>query len=81
MRTQLASFGHARSATVKTWGASEQGNFAYEWGQAEAKFDGGKTLVDLDIRGLITEEFHSAGTRKTERASLGHQRHVLCPLF
>ena len=46
LRTQLASLGRARSATVKTWGSSEQGNFVYEWGQAEATFDGGKRLLD-----------------------------------
>lgn len=46
MKTQLASLGQARSAKVKTWGASQQGNFAYEWGQAEATFKSGKHLVE-----------------------------------
>jgi ketosteroid isomerase-like protein len=46
MRTQLTALGRARSASVKTWGSSQQGNFVYEWGQAEATFDGGKKLVD-----------------------------------
>jgi len=46
MRTQLANFGRARSAMVKTWGSSQQGNFAYEWGQAEATFMSGKHLVE-----------------------------------
>jgi ketosteroid isomerase-like protein len=45
MTTQLASLGRARSASVKTWGSTEQGSFIYEWGQAEATFDG-KKLVE-----------------------------------
>lgn len=46
MKTELASRGKARSATVQTWGRSQQGNFIYEWGQAEAQFDGGNRLID-----------------------------------
>ena len=46
MTTQLRSTGRARSAAVKTAGSSGQGSFVYEWGQAEATFDGGKTLVE-----------------------------------
>ena len=46
MRTQLTSLGRARTAAVKTWGSSQQGNFVYEWGRAEATLDGGKSLVD-----------------------------------
>lgn len=46
MRSQLASFGQANSATVETWGSSQQGNFAYEWGQAQATFNSGKHLVE-----------------------------------
>ena len=45
MKTQLAKLGQARSATVTTGGTSEQGNFVYEWGQAEATFDGGKQIA------------------------------------
>lgn len=45
MTTQLASLGRASSAAVKTWGSTEQGSFIYEWGQAEATFDG-KKLVE-----------------------------------
>jgi ketosteroid isomerase-like protein len=41
MKTQLASQGHASAASVKTWGTSKQGNFVYEWGQAEATFKSG----------------------------------------
>ncbi len=33
MRTQLATFGRARSAGVKTSGSTQQGNFVYEWGR------------------------------------------------
>lgn len=46
MTTQLASLGRARSASVQSWGSSQHGNFVYEWGQARAKFDGGKRLVE-----------------------------------
>jgi ketosteroid isomerase-like protein len=46
MTTQLANLGRARSAAVKSWGSTEQGNFVYEWGQAEATFDRGKMLVE-----------------------------------
>lgn len=46
MRTQLASMGRARSAAVKSLGSSEQGSFVYEWGEAEATFDGGKRLLE-----------------------------------
>lgn len=44
MILRLASLGHARSASVKTWGTTRQGNFVYEWGQAEAIFGNGKNL-------------------------------------
>ena len=44
--THLGSLGRARSATVKTWGSTEQGSFVYEWGQAEATFEGGRKLVE-----------------------------------
>ena len=46
MTTQLASLGRARSAAVKTSGSTEQGSFVYEWGQAEATFEGGNKLVE-----------------------------------
>lgn len=46
MRAQLASRGRAHSAAVKSLGSSRQGNFVYEWGQAEAAFDDGKKLVE-----------------------------------
>lgn len=46
MYAQLASLGRANSATVRSWGASQQGDFVFEWGQAEATFDGGKKLVE-----------------------------------
>jgi ketosteroid isomerase-like protein len=46
MTTQLAALGRALTATVKSRGATEQGNFIYEWGQAEATFSGGKNVVD-----------------------------------
>lgn len=46
MTAQLADLGRARSAHVNTWGSSEHDSFVYEWGQAEAAFEGGKKLVD-----------------------------------
>jgi ketosteroid isomerase-like protein len=44
--TQLTSLGRARTAAVKTWGSTEHGSFVYEWGRAEATFDGGKSLAE-----------------------------------
>jgi ketosteroid isomerase-like protein len=46
MKTQLASLGQARTAVVTTWGSTQQGSFAYEWGQAEATYAGDKKLID-----------------------------------
>lgn len=46
MRAQVASRGRAHSAAVKSLGSSQEGNFVYEWGQAEAAFDDGKKLVE-----------------------------------
>jgi ketosteroid isomerase-like protein len=46
MKTEFASRGLARSASVKTWGTTQQGNFVYEWGQAEATFNSGANVVD-----------------------------------
>jgi ketosteroid isomerase-like protein len=43
---QLAELGRAHTASVESWGSTDQGNFAYEWGQAEATFDSGKNLVE-----------------------------------
>ena len=40
MTTQLANLGPAHSASVTTWGSVERGNFFYEWGRAEAAFEG-----------------------------------------
>jgi ketosteroid isomerase-like protein len=42
---RMALSGRARSASVQSWGATEQGSFVYEWGRAEAAFDGGRTLA------------------------------------
>jgi ketosteroid isomerase-like protein len=46
MTAQLSKLGRARSASVESWGSTEQGNFTYEWGQAEATFDSAKKLVE-----------------------------------
>jgi hypothetical protein len=31
---------------VNTWGTNQHENFVYEWGQAEAMWDGGKSRVE-----------------------------------
>jgi ketosteroid isomerase-like protein len=46
MKTQLATLGLARSAAVASAGSTQQGDFAYEWGEAEATYAGGKKLVE-----------------------------------
>jgi len=46
MNAQLTSLGRAHTAAVATWGSSQQGDFVYEWGQAEATFADGKKVVD-----------------------------------
>jgi ketosteroid isomerase-like protein len=46
MKTQLATLGPARSAAVASAGSTQQGDFAYEWGEAEATYAGGKKLVE-----------------------------------
>ena len=43
---QLARLGRARAAAVKSLGMTEHGVFVYEWGQAEAGFAHGKSLVE-----------------------------------
>lgn len=43
---QLATVGRAHSAIVNSWGMTERGSLAYEWGQAKASFSSGKTLVE-----------------------------------
>jgi len=51
MKTQLASRGRASSASVKSWGTSQQGNFVYEWGQAEATLRAGPWLINISPYG------------------------------
>jgi ketosteroid isomerase-like protein len=46
MKAQLAASGRARSAAAHTWGATQHGNFVYEWGQAEANFEHGGVVAD-----------------------------------
>ena len=46
MKSQFESLGRAQSASVSSWGSTQQGAFAYEWGQAEATYSGGKKLVE-----------------------------------
>lgn len=46
MKEELAKLGKAQSASVTSIGSVQQGRFVYEWGQAEASFRNGKTIVD-----------------------------------
>lgn len=46
MKAQLAASGHARSAAAHTWGATQHGDFVYEWGQAEADFEHGGDVAE-----------------------------------
>ena len=46
MKEQLTKLGRARSASVASVGSTQQGDFVYEWGQAEATFADGKKVVD-----------------------------------
>ena len=46
MKDQLSTLGRARSAEVHSWGSTEQGDFVYEWGKAEAEFPDGKRLAE-----------------------------------
>lgn len=46
MKAQMEKTGPARSASVRSWGSIQHGNFVYEWGQAEATFHGGEQVID-----------------------------------
>ena len=46
MKEELGKLGKAQSAHVTSIGSVQQGDFVYEWGQAEAAFATGKTIVD-----------------------------------
>lgn len=41
-----AKRGRATSATVHSWGSTQQGDFVYEWGKAEATFAHGEQLAE-----------------------------------
>ena len=41
-----AKRGRAISASVSSWGSTQQGNFVYEWGKAEATFANGQKLAE-----------------------------------
>lgn len=41
-----AKRGRATSATVHSWGSTQQGDFVYEWGKAEATFANGEQLAE-----------------------------------
>src|SRR5262249_32931134 len=43
---QIERLGRAQSASVKSVGSVQQGDFVYEWGRAEASFANGKKVVD-----------------------------------
>ncbi len=46
MKTDYAKLGRATSASVASWGATQSGDFVYEWGQAQATFPGNRNIVD-----------------------------------
>jgi ketosteroid isomerase-like protein len=46
MQTEYAKLGRATSASVRSWGSTQSGDFVYEWGKAQATFAGGKNIVD-----------------------------------
>jgi ketosteroid isomerase-like protein len=41
-----ANRGKATSAKVNSWGSTQQGDFVYEWGRAEAAFANGQELAE-----------------------------------
>lgn len=41
-----AKRGRATSAKVNSWGSTQQGDFVYEWGKAEANFANGQKLAE-----------------------------------
>ena len=53
MREHMAKFGKAVSASVVSDGAVQQGQFLYEWGQAEASFRNG-----TKVRGRYLTAWH-----------------------
>jgi ketosteroid isomerase-like protein len=46
MKEEMTKFGKADSASVTSAGSVQQGRFIYEWGQAEAHFLNGRSVVD-----------------------------------
>jgi ketosteroid isomerase-like protein len=46
MKDRFGKLGNARSAFVTSIGSVQQGDFVYEWGQAEAWFTNGQKEVD-----------------------------------
>lgn len=46
IKAMFAKRGRAQTAKVSSAGAVEQGDYVYEWGQAEASFASGNKLVD-----------------------------------
>ena len=46
IREQIEKLGRAISASVKSVGSVQEGEFVYEWGRAEASFANGTKVVD-----------------------------------
>lgn len=44
MRERAAKLGRAQSASVTSLGAVQQGDFVFEWGHADAQFQGGQKV-------------------------------------
>lgn len=64
MKDDLRKRGKAESARVNSIGSVRQGHFVYEWGQAEAKFPDGESIVD---RYLTVWQEQADGTWKIFR--------------
>ena len=46
MKEEMAKLGKADSASVVSRGSVQQGRYVYEWGQAQARFPNGKSIID-----------------------------------
>lgn len=45
-KQQMAKLGKADSASVVSMGSVQQGRYVYEWGEAKAHFQNGKSIMD-----------------------------------
>jgi ketosteroid isomerase-like protein len=64
MKAEMAKLGKADSASVISVGSVQRGRYVYEWGEAQAHFPTGKTIMD---RYLTVWQKQSDGTWKVFR--------------